>query len=316
MSTTHPKAFISHAAVDKERFVTAFAERLRSNGVDAWLDEWAMQPGDSLVDRIFEQGIGEADVFIIVLSEAAVASKWVREELNAAVVRRIEGQCRLIPVVLEGSSVPEVLKSTLYQKIDDVQNYDAEFDRVLRAIFAAPAVPPLGVPPSFAYALPVPGLTGSDGVVLEELARLAIQSGSRLAGGHELQERFAHGGLSREAMAEGVLSLKHHGYAEDVDVRGQEVLRLSISWLGLLVFIQASRPDIREAQKRLIASLVNGTDGRRDLQTLASEVGVEPLVAETLLMPYEDRGLLRIARFLGGASLVHSISPLLGRELA
>jgi hypothetical protein len=34
----HPKVFISHASEDKERFVLAFAERLRASGVDAWLD--------------------------------------------------------------------------------------------------------------------------------------------------------------------------------------------------------------------------------------------------------------------------------------
>src|SRR4051794_20083808 len=49
-----PKVFVSHASEDKQRFVERFAARLRENGVDAWLDEWEMKPGDSLVDRIFE----------------------------------------------------------------------------------------------------------------------------------------------------------------------------------------------------------------------------------------------------------------------
>ena len=41
-----PKVFISHASADKARFVTGLAEKLRANGVDAWLDSWEMQPGD------------------------------------------------------------------------------------------------------------------------------------------------------------------------------------------------------------------------------------------------------------------------------
>lgn len=46
-----PKVFISHATPDKDRFVLEFATRLRSNGVDAWVDQWEMNPGDSLLDK-------------------------------------------------------------------------------------------------------------------------------------------------------------------------------------------------------------------------------------------------------------------------
>ena len=49
---TAPKIFLSHASEDKDRFVVEFARRLRENGVDAWLDQWEMKPGDSLVDMI------------------------------------------------------------------------------------------------------------------------------------------------------------------------------------------------------------------------------------------------------------------------
>lgn len=63
-----PKVFVSHASEDKERFVVEFARRLRENGVDAWLDQWEMKPGDSLVDKIFEEGLKEARAVIVVLS--------------------------------------------------------------------------------------------------------------------------------------------------------------------------------------------------------------------------------------------------------
>jgi hypothetical protein len=69
-----PKVFISHATEDKERFVLKFAEALRENGVDAWLDKWEMLPGDSLVDKIFEEGIKSANAFIIVLSSTSTRS--------------------------------------------------------------------------------------------------------------------------------------------------------------------------------------------------------------------------------------------------
>ena len=43
-----PRVFLSHSSLDKERFAVGFAERLRENGVDVWLDDWELVPGDSL----------------------------------------------------------------------------------------------------------------------------------------------------------------------------------------------------------------------------------------------------------------------------
>ena len=102
-----PRVFMSHASEDKERFVLGFARRLRERGIDVWLDRWEMYPGDSLVDKIFTEGIGKASAVVVVLSVYSVNKPWVREELNAAVVKRINSGSKLIPVVLD-SSCPEI----------------------------------------------------------------------------------------------------------------------------------------------------------------------------------------------------------------
>jgi hypothetical protein len=47
MTDSTPHVFISHASEDKDRFVLRFAERLRSNGVNAWVDIWEVLSGDS-----------------------------------------------------------------------------------------------------------------------------------------------------------------------------------------------------------------------------------------------------------------------------
>src|SRR5712691_12860113 len=54
-----PKVFLSHASEDKE-FVLDFASRLRRRGVDVWLDRWEILPGDSFVDKIFDEGLAQA----------------------------------------------------------------------------------------------------------------------------------------------------------------------------------------------------------------------------------------------------------------
>src|ERR1043165_5720806 len=122
----NPKVFVSHASEDKERFVMGFATRLRGKGIDAWLDKWEILPGDSLIDKIFEEGIKDTQAVIVILSKNSVDKKWVREELNAAVVKKIEGISKLIPVVIDDCQVPEALQSTVWVKIKDLNNYEAE----------------------------------------------------------------------------------------------------------------------------------------------------------------------------------------------
>lgn len=139
-----PKVFVSHATEDKDRFVNNFALRLRENGVDAWFDKWEMLPGDSLVDKIYEEGLKEALMVIIVLSKNSVSKPWVREELNASVIAKIQKGIRLIPVVIDECEVPEALKSTLYEKINDLLNYDENFERIKASIFGQSIKPKIG----------------------------------------------------------------------------------------------------------------------------------------------------------------------------
>ena len=96
-----PKFFVSYASEDRERFVEGFAKRLKDNGVDAWVAFWEMNPGDSLIEKIFDEGLANCDGVIVVLSENSVNKKWVREELNAAMVKKIEKDVKLIPLRLD-----------------------------------------------------------------------------------------------------------------------------------------------------------------------------------------------------------------------
>ncbi len=75
----NPKVFVSHASEDKVRFVEEFARKLRNDGIDAWFDKWEMKPGDSLVDKIFEEGIKNADAVIVVLSKISVKNLGLKK---------------------------------------------------------------------------------------------------------------------------------------------------------------------------------------------------------------------------------------------
>ncbi len=161
-----PKAFVSHSHADKavaEKVSAAF----RRQGVDAWFDKWEIQPGDSLIERIFEVGLKDCAAFVVLLSPDSVASPWVRHELDVAMVRRIEGTVRVIPIVVQPCEIPLALRPLL--RVDLTKDFEAGVRRVVDAILGQSEKPPVRMPPPVVQ---VPGLT-------THAARLAVQiSGS------------------------------------------------------------------------------------------------------------------------------------------
>src|SRR5690349_480565 len=96
--------FVSHSSRDNPQLVHLL-EVLKASGATVWYDQWALSPGDSLRQRVHE-GINECDYFIIALSRYALRSKWVSQELDAALIKDIERDSRSIIVVLLGGIHP------------------------------------------------------------------------------------------------------------------------------------------------------------------------------------------------------------------
>lgn len=74
--------FISYSRRDQE-FVSRLASDLNAHVAFVWFDRSTIQPGQKWHDEIVE-GIQECKAFILVLSPDAMASKYVREELEMA----------------------------------------------------------------------------------------------------------------------------------------------------------------------------------------------------------------------------------------
>jgi len=105
MGETHSyDVFISHASEDKDRFVRPLAEALRANDLAVWFDEWDLEVGDPLAERINE-GLAQSRFGVVVLSPAFFAKKWPPAELQAlAMLELNDGRERLLPVWLDVGS--------------------------------------------------------------------------------------------------------------------------------------------------------------------------------------------------------------------
>ena len=144
----HPTAFISHAGEDKERFVRPFAVALwEKHKVKAWVDEWEINPGDKFAEKIYA-AIDKADAVVVILSDKSADSQWVREEIDAAVVRKINEGAKVLPVVLDGLSkerIPPALHSIHQVRVEAKEHARAaeEINRGIRGL-PNPRQPTLG----------------------------------------------------------------------------------------------------------------------------------------------------------------------------
>jgi hypothetical protein len=89
--------FISHASPDKGGFVLPLAESLQACGVRVWLDQWAIELGDSISTSISE-GLRQSRFGIVVLSKEFFARSWPKKELSALFAQESEGANRIIPL--------------------------------------------------------------------------------------------------------------------------------------------------------------------------------------------------------------------------
>lgn len=166
---TKPKAFLSYSHRDRET-AERLAHDLTSRGVDVWWDVWEMRPGVSLVKKIMRQGLVNCEFFLVLLTPASIASPWVEHELDEAFVRRVKGECSIIPIIGEDCKVPSPLQSLLW--VDLTEDYDQGLRELLKALHEVSDKPPIGPAPPY-----VESLRPSIG----ELSELASTVGAELA---------------------------------------------------------------------------------------------------------------------------------------
>lgn len=259
----HPRVFLSHASEDKDRFVLNFAKRLRERGVDVWLDKWEMLPGDSLVDKIFEEGLKEAEAVLVVISSNSSSKSWVREEINSAFVSHVSKGTKILPIILDSCEVPAALQATVWEKIIDLNNCEENINRVVSAIFNSRIKPELGNPPDFS-GLPIkniPDLTTIDNLVLKISCDYLIAN-ERLSIAPEVL--FLPGNafdLSRQDVLDAIEVLESRGYLEVSRCMGGDQeswgLDYHVSHFGLEKYVRAYLSSYPQFFERVISLIVN-----------------------------------------------------------
>lgn len=89
--------FISHASQDKQDFVIPLAQALQAKRINVWLDQWAIDIGDSISAKISD-GLKQSRFGIVVLSKNFFVRPWTQKELGALFSQEADGVNRIIPI--------------------------------------------------------------------------------------------------------------------------------------------------------------------------------------------------------------------------
>ena len=104
--------FLSHSSKDKA-VVRAVAERLRTDGLSIWFDDWEIRPGDSIPAKI-EEGLEHSRVLVLCMSANAFGSDWAQLESGTFRFRDpLNKGRRFIPLRLDDAPIKGSLEQLL-----------------------------------------------------------------------------------------------------------------------------------------------------------------------------------------------------------
>jgi len=330
MDQRQPIAIICHASDDKQSFVLPFSYKLADYGIKVLVDDWEMQSNDSLIERIFTEGVKNTDAFLIILSNLSVNKPWVTEELRAGLVKRIGIHCKLVPVLIEDAVIPDVLAATEWVKIRDLDNYDREMLQIARAIRNEPVQPlvkeevkevPRVVPgaistpgvgavapaPSSAVATSIPGLTQNEVLVLKVSNEYAVEKNRTFINTSDVQRVLQTSGLTPQLIDKALDILDEKGLVKAARILGAASIEIyNVTPFGFEAYARAFIPDYDALSLKMLSALAN--EGLATNDDLASRFNIPMSVANFTLDVFESKNLIKKGKSLGGAVLVKNVT--------
>jgi len=125
------KVFVSYSHQDAKH-ADQIVSALESAGHEVWQDRVRLKAGDNLIAKLNE-GIKSSDAFILIISKYSLRSRWVKHEYSTLALGDISSQrTRVIPVLVDRSSVPQYLAGHIY--VDLTTGLDHGIEQILRAL--------------------------------------------------------------------------------------------------------------------------------------------------------------------------------------
>lgn len=163
-----PKIFISYSwtTPKHEDWVINLAERLVSDGVDVIIDKWNLKEGHDKFD-FMETMVKSTEIHKVLIildkkysekAEQRTGGVGTETQILSPKIYGDVSQEKFIPIVAEkdeigNAFVPTFLESRIYIDLSDQNNFEENYEKLLRNIFQRPAYskPKLGKAPSYLF---------------------------------------------------------------------------------------------------------------------------------------------------------------------
>lgn len=206
MTITVPKVFVSYSHDDQahKKWVLELAQRLRNSGIDAILDQFRVGLGDDL-GGFMEKSVAESDRIIMVCTDTYVNKAndglggvgYEKMIMTAEYMNQIDSK-KVIPLIRQNGThtVPTFLKSRLHINFSREDEFELQFDNLLREIHEAPLFkePPVGNNP-FESVIEKPAESVTDKKT--ELLKVWVESYNKGSGFYTLDDVQHELGCSR-----------------------------------------------------------------------------------------------------------------------
>ena len=284
-----PRVYLAHASEDKE-MIRPLARYLMDHGIETWFDEWEIEPGDSLRQKM-EEGLGEMTHFMVILTPISITKPWVAREIDVGLVRLVGGKSRMVPlrVGVEVSDLSPFLQTLLCEAIDP--SVEANLAALVDRLHDVSRKPALGAKPRYVETVPS-GLEGwsLSAIAVAQLLVKKSEHATSLDPMMQPDEIAEATGIAPADVRLGILDLRDAGLLWQSD-HGD----LSVAPMGsLFVEFDASvMPFDPEADALTIANRLIG-EGVEDAQTeqLAESLGWEPRRMNSALCYLERAGVI------------------------
>lgn len=112
------KVFIGHASEDKETVAKPLYDALTALDIKTFIDAVEIKWGDSIT-QVINKALGEADIFVAVISKSSYKKLWPQKEVNAAINRTIAEKQTFLPLFVGDDAEIEELQRR-YSLISDL----------------------------------------------------------------------------------------------------------------------------------------------------------------------------------------------------
>ncbi|MCB1095153.1 MAG: toll/interleukin-1 receptor domain-containing protein [Verrucomicrobiae bacterium] len=304
--------FIAHSKEDRTRFVEPFSTALRRVEVEPSADDWMLTGRDSLIDRIFREGLRDASALVVVLSRFNAAHEWTQYELEASVVERIDSISRLVVILLDGriapSGLPPGTPVLSVQQPGDMIELSTLLQE-LAPLFIKGQVGQGASPHEDgqdANEFHVPGLEAIDTTLLALACRSAIESNSLLVKAEDVNVLAEPLRLDPETFRLSLESLVDKGHVKARRANGGQISVMEIERESFGLYMNFVLDDFDEIVGDLAEEIVNGV---RDNESLVERSQLPSLVVTYILDELDASGQITVIRQMKGNRRIKRLSP-------